>query len=255
MQVETHYFSRPPVHYRLPFSILAVLLLFINSVASGQTVEPQPENYFADQLIELKKEWPKNRTLRFVFHGHSVPAGYFKTPTIQRFDSYPILFQQELCKAFPTAAIDVCVTAIGGENSQRGAERFERDVLNLKPDVVFIDYCLNDRGMGLPAAREAWGRMIEQCIAAGVKVVLLTATPDVGTDILDDTTPLAQHSQQVKDLAAEYGLPVVDSYAEFRSRVVAGTPVGDLLSQSNHPNRAGHELVSRQIVRLFAGAE
>jgi len=29
---------------------------------------------------ELQKEWPKNRAMNIVFHGHSVPAGYFKTP-------------------------------------------------------------------------------------------------------------------------------------------------------------------------------
>jgi len=41
----------------------------------------------------------------------------------------------------------VICTAIGGENSSAGARRFESDVLVHKPDVLFIDYALNDRGL------------------------------------------------------------------------------------------------------------
>ena len=39
---------------------------------------------------------------------------------------------------FPFAVCNVIVTAIGGENSQQGAERFKTEVINYKPDVVTI---------------------------------------------------------------------------------------------------------------------
>ncbi len=121
-------------------------------------------SYFEPLKSELRKEWPRNRTIRFVFHGHSVPAGYFKTPIVRTFDAYPTLFHQQLCERYPTAVIDVCVTAIGGENSVAGAARFNADVLALKPDVVFIDYSLNDRGVGLEKAEAAWRSMIDACM-------------------------------------------------------------------------------------------
>jgi len=38
--------------------------------------------YLNDLKLEMKIEWPKNRTINIVFHGHSVPAGYFKTPQV-----------------------------------------------------------------------------------------------------------------------------------------------------------------------------
>ena len=31
---------------------------------------------------ELTKTWPDNRAIHIVCHGHSVPAGYFATPTV-----------------------------------------------------------------------------------------------------------------------------------------------------------------------------
>src|SRR5690606_1940057 len=168
----------------------------------------------------------------------------FKTPIVRRFDSYPTLFHQKLCERFPTAVIDVCVTAIGGENSVAGARRFEADVLALKPDVVFIDYALNDRRVGLEQSELAWRSMIEACRKRDVLVVLLTPTPDLRENILDAETPLAAHAEQVRKLAGELQLPMVDAYAAFKAKAEAGDDIENLMSQVNHPNRAGHELVA-----------
>lgn len=201
---------------------------------------------------ELTKHWPKNRTIRFVFHGHSVPAGYFKAPTIKRFDAYPHLFQKQLCEQYPTAAIDMCITAIGGENSQAGAERFEEEVLALQPDVVFLDYSLNDRSIGLERASTAWQEMIEHCQRQNTLVVLLTPTPDLREDLLDSNTPLAAQAEQVRQLGKRYQIPVIDSYELFRQKVEQGAKVQDFLSQPNHPNRAGHLIVAQALSQLFA---
>ena len=64
-------------------------------------------------------------------------------------NAYPHLWHAKLAEKFPHAVINVIATAIGGENSEQGAARFERDVLSLKPDLVTIDYSLNDRGLPL----------------------------------------------------------------------------------------------------------
>lgn len=222
----------------------------VNTSATSTNSVPGPI-YFASLREELRRRWPNNRNLRFVFHGHSVPAGFFKTPRIQRFDSYPMLFQQTMCDAFPTAQIDVSVTAIGGENSKSGAERFGTDVLALKPDVVFIDYSLNDRQIGLEQSERSWRHMIQSCIDQDIKVVLLTPTPDSRERIADQQSPLAQHANQVKRLAAEFNVPVIDSYGKFRSLVGTEGSVLDYLSQVNHPNRKGHQVVAKMLTSLF----
>jgi lysophospholipase L1-like esterase len=223
-----------------------------NSTLSTQQQSPESsETKFSNLFKELRKKWPSNRTVRFVFHGHSVPAGYFKTPTVQRFDSYPMLFHKQLCQQFTTATIDCCVTAIGGENSVAGAQRFSEDVLALKPDVVFIDYALNDRGVGLEKARDAWEQMIQGCVKADILVVLLTPTPDSNEDINDSKSRLNQHAAQVRKLGDKFEVPVVDSFAQFQAIVASGKKVDDYLSQPNHPNRKGHEIVAKAIMEIF----
>lgn len=208
-------------------------------------------SYLEDIKSELKKEWPGNRTINLVFHGHSVPAGYFKTPLVNTFDSYPYLLLKELKKLYPYAVINVICTAIGGENSSQGETRFESDVLVHKPDVLFIDYALNDRGNGLEKSKEAWEGMISKALKEEVKVILLTPSPDQGVDILDPNNELEQHAEQIRNLAQQNGIGLTDSYVKFKERVHKGDSLSLYMSQVNHPNKNGHQLIADELMQFF----
>jgi acyl-CoA thioesterase-1 len=210
-----------------------------------------PKEYLAEFSRLARVDWPENRLLNVVCHGHSVPSGYFQTPEIRTFESYPHLLHRWLCRRFPHASINVIVTAIGGETSAKGAARFARDVLPHRPDVITIDYALNDRGDGLECARRAWSEMIRAAQAAGVPVILLTPTPDQAASLEDPADPLMQHAAQVRALAGEFGTGLVDSLALFRERVAAGVPLPALMSSGNHPNLRGHRLVARALQKWF----
>jgi len=217
---------------------------------SGQIADK--EKYLLPILQEMLKPWPGNRLVNVVCHGHSVPAGYFTTPQIDSLNAYPHLLFVGLKERFALASLNVIVTAIGGENSEAGAARFETDVLTHKPDVVTLDYALNDRDLGLARAEQAWRKMIEQALARNVKVILLTPTHDVMTLRWGDpkwATELPKHADQVRRLATEYGIGLADSYAAFQKYIDNGGEVTDLLSHINHPNKLGHQLVTRELLR------
>lgn len=214
----------------------------------------EQETYLIDVVREMLKPWPDNRTVNIVAHGHSVPSGYFTTPVVNSLEAYPHLLFVGLKQRFAYTVINVIVTAIGGENSEQGAERFERDVLCHRPDVVAIDYALNDRALGLERAERAWRSMIEQCIAHGTRVILLTPTHDVLTLRTGERLWSAErpkHAEQVRRLAAEYGVALADSDAAFNRYLANEGELSDLLSHINHPNRRGHELVARELLRWF----
>lgn len=213
--------------------------------------QADPVDYLSDIKNVLAKEWPGNRTINLVFHGHSVPAGYFKTPVVNTLDSYPYLLLAELKKQYPFAVINVINTAIGGENSESGEKRFETEVLIHKPDVLFIDYALNDRGLGLERSKIAWESMIESALKRNIKVILLTPSPDQTVNILEPGNLLEQHAMQIRELAKRYHIGIADSYDAFRRIAVSGKPLADWMSQVNHPNRAGHELIMAEILKFF----
>jgi len=210
-------------------------------------------SYLSDIAKILRKHWPENRTVNIACHGHSVPAGYFATPMVDTMNAYPHLLHMDLKHRFPFAVMNVIVTAIGGEHSEAGAERFESEVLGHRPDIITIDYGLNDRGIGLERAHTAWSRMIKEGLAAGAKVLLLTPTPDTTQSPTyegEDKGQLGAHADQIRQLAADYGIGLADSLHACLDYSVQ-QDLSDILSWSNHPNRDGHALVAKELLRWF----
>ena len=236
---------------RFPILIIFLFLTNGDALATESSSVVNPSDYLRKFSQQAQIKWPDNHTLTIVCHGHSVPAGFFKTPDVRTFEAYPHLMHKALKEKFPHAVMNVIVTAIGGENSRSGAERFEKDVLTLRPDIVLIDYGLNDRGIGLDEARKAWSQMIRQAQAASSKVILLTPTPDKRSNLADPSDPLNQHAEQIRNLADEFQVALVDSLAAFKKAIGDGVPLDDLMSQVNHPNQQGHRFVVEGLLDWF----
>lgn len=227
-----------------------ILSLFI-CIMAGLHVEEAPSDSLYALKQELAKVFPHNRTINLVFHGHSVPSGYWSNQEVHTLDSYPYILLGSLKKEYPKAVINIIVTAIGGENAERGEARFSTDVLPHRPDVIFIDYALNDLGLGLDRANVAWEQMIRQAKSNNVPVVLLTPSPDQRQDMGNPENLLNQHARQIRKLAKKHRIPVADSYSAFESVFKEKGTVKSLMSHVNHPNRLGHELIANEIFKLL----
>lgn len=230
---------------------LFVLLIVLTASHTAPSGLADPATFLADIKTELTKEWPKNRSITLLFHGHSVPAGYFKTPVVNTLGAYPSQLLKRLKERYPMAVINVLVTAIGGEQSERGAARFQTDVLSHKPNVLFIDYALNDRRIGLKKALHSWQTMIEQAQKVGIKVILLTPSPDLTVDMSQAANELNQHADQIRQLADTYQTGLIDSYRAFDAKRQQGDTLSRYMAQINHPNEAGHALIVDELMKWF----
>ena len=236
--------------------ITLVLFSFVLSMAcaqqNGATAHTTKlmEHYLDSLKEELKAKWPHNRTINLVFHGHSVPTGYTTQGVLDRLNAYPFRTLKRVNDFYPYSVVNVITTSIGGEQAEQGAERLKNDVLIYNPDVLFIDYALNDRSIDLERSRAAWEQMIEEALAHGTKVILLTPTPDLKEDITSENSPLAKHSEQIRELAKNYGVGLVDSYALFKKLARTEALIG-YMSQNNHINQKGHQIVADAIFKYF----
>ena len=227
------------------YLLLCTLLGFDVMAQTGQSFE------FTQIRQELQKKWPDNRTVNLVFHGHSVPSGYANTPNVKTLQAYPHQVLEAVKEIYPYAVVNSITTSIGGENAEQGAKRFKQEVLPHRPDILFIDYALNDRSIGLERALKAWEKMIKEAQKQNIPIILLTPTPDLTEDILDDNSPLEQHSRQIRRLAHDYKTGLIDSYATFKEKRKNGEDLKIYMSQSNHPNEKGHQVVTRLILNYF----
>ncbi|MEQ4206739.1 SGNH/GDSL hydrolase family protein [Actinopolymorpha sp. B9G3] len=226
-----------------------------HTTAAGAT---EPEGALPDHtadvrrlFTELTKEWPANRTINVVVHGHSVPSGYHQTPQVKPFESYPFMVYQGLNARFPTAVMNTITTSIGGENSVQGAARFRRDVLRHQPDLLLIDYAINDTNLPLDEVERAWRDMITVARRNHVPLVLLTPTGTVPHDLSNPDDPLSIRAELIRRLGGDYDIPVADVSARWQEALDSGTPKESLLSHYYHPNKAGHELAAAEILRTI----
>jgi len=209
-------------------------------------------HYLDNILDELGKQWPNHRIINIVFHGHSVPAGFFATPYVNSLEAYPAVTHRIIKERFPFAIVNCIVTAKGGENSISGAARFQDDVLCHKPDLVTIDYGINDRGPGLEKAEPAWRQMIEAGLAKNVKVILLTPSWDRTYFARDeDWKKLEAHAEQIRHLASEYQVGLCDTFAVYRKNVSSDGDLVGLLSHVNHPSAKAHRLIAETLGEFF----
>ena len=236
--------KKTKIHLSL-FALLSIIVLEVKAQIAN------PDAYLEVIKTEMKKKWPANRTINLVFHGHSVPTGYFATPAVNTMQAYPHLLLSKLKQLYPFAVINIITTSIGGENAEQGEKRLEHDVLIHKPDVLFIDYALNDRSIGLDRSRIAMENMIKKALNKHIKVVLLTPSPDITTNILTSDNPLSQHTEQLIFMAAKYQIGLVNSFQQFKDLAAKGIDLNKYMAQSNHPNEKGHQVITEQLLQYF----
>lgn len=174
------------------------------------------------------------------------------TPAVHKRDAYPRQLEDALADAYPHAVLNVITSAVGGENSQQGRDRFQRGVLDLHPRVVLIDYGLNDRALPLQQSARNLAWFVMPSRAAGACPVLLTPTWDQQAENGQARAALRAQASMIRKLGELTDTPVADSLAAFEAYP------GDrkrLMAQFNHPNREGHAVVLTQLLPLFQTAQ
>jgi len=235
----------------LKLNLFLVLFIFSFTLEIDYQQIAPSDQYLSILKKELTKEWPENKTINLVFHGHSVPAGYFNTPIVNSFGSYPLLVLKKLKEKYPNAVINVINTSIGGENSVNGEKRFKTQVLTHNPDILFIDYALNDRSIGIEESRKAWEKMIKKAFKKNIHIILLTPSPDLNENLSDPENRLEQHAEMIRNLAKKYTAGLADSYLAFLKINNSEGKLEDYMAQNNHPNEKGHTIIANEIMKYF----
>ncbi len=160
--------------------------------------------------------------------------------------------RQELCyaslvadwwrRSFPAASVRDINAGIGGTTSQFGAARVEEDLLRYGPDVVFIEFSVNDENT--PHFRETYEGLVRRVYKRGPAVVLIHNVR------YDDGSSAEDVHRKVGD---RYDLPSVSLRSTLWPEVREGRiPARDVTPDDLHPNDAGHATVAAAVTALLA---
>lgn len=112
----------------------------------------------------------------------------------------------------------VCIPAgVASDGARKMTARLEKDVISKKPDWMFFSCGVNDcsNGMdnpGIPIEeyKEKVVAIWDRCKKAGIRVIVLTATPVVEEPEHVANTNLIPYNEFLRTAAAERKLPLVD---------------------------------------------
>ncbi len=133
-------------------------------------------------------------------------------------------------------------SGLNGTSSTLGLIRVDRDVLNYQPDIVFVEFAVNDSKDGM--SREIFESLILRLLHSEHQpaVVLLFMT--------SDTAYTCQGHMQV--IGEHYQLPMISLHDAILSEMKAGRLQWKDYSDDNiHPNDNGNRMVAECIAHYF----
>lgn len=154
-----------------------------------------------------------------------------------------------LKQRFPSAQIEAINAGIGGTGSDLGAFRLKQQVLDLSPDLVFVEFAVND--ISKPASliyktMEGIVRQIRRNDTHTDICFVYTITGDMGKDLQKGIVPRSTAAMEV--IAAHYQLPGV----HMGARVVQLAAEGKLVYKGKKDEYPGQMVFSADNVHPFA---
>lgn len=192
------------------------------------------------RLKNLMKRAANGESLVIGFLGGSITQGSLSsTPKT----CYAYLVYEWWKKSFPNAAFSFVNGGIGGTTSHYGGARAWKDVLCYRPDIVTVDFSVNDDANEFfEETYEGTLRRLLAAPSATAVVVLNNVFYDTGKNAQDYHNRVADH----------YGIPHVSIkdtvYPDVESDKIVRA---DITPDNLHPNDKGHRLVADEICELL----
>ncbi len=150
-------------------------------------------------------------------------------------------------KTFPDSKITAVNAGIGATGSYIGVYRTDRDVLSASPDLVFIDFSVNDTTEHTDRNIASYDGVIRKIWSADCAPAIVT----IAMTMEDGTSFQKYHSEVCK----AYGIPMI-SYHDAILDVIKNGHIKwtDISDDNIHPNSVGHVVLTEMITAWLQDA-
>lgn len=224
--------------------------------------EAPPESHARAGLPNVAAKLARGETVRVAFLGGSITAAAGWRP----------LTLANLRREYPRANFTEIFAAVSGTGSDYGAPRLQRDVLRHAPDLLFVEFAVND-GAGSPRVEAQMEGIVRQTWAANPRTdicFVYTVNENSVKALLAGGYQSAAVSME--KIAAHYGIPSLNFGVEIARRAAAGTLLmsapatvpadaagndaqGRLIftRDKTHPTEAGHKVYAERLAHALPG--
>lgn len=234
--------------------VLAPLLLVL---AAGAAPE-QPQLPVVQAVVRERGGLPHvfaklnaGRPVTVAYFGGSITAGAGASDPART--SYRALVGQWLTATFPRSAVTNLDAAVGGTGSDLGAFRAGRDVLARHPDLVFVEFAVNDGGSSEAMVLRGMEGIVRQ---------IRRADPDadicfVHTFVVAQRAEviglgLTRAMQRDEVVAEHYGISSVNMALPAARQLEAGTLTAENFSKDGvHPTDIGYKIYAGALIAFL----
>ncbi|MCR4641012.1 MAG: SGNH/GDSL hydrolase family protein [Lachnospiraceae bacterium] len=187
------------------------------------------------RLRDVMLKASKGKEITLAYLGGSITAGSNASPMESA--CWAAQTTEWWRNTFPLAKINYVNAGIGATDSYVGVHRVEQEILQYHPDVVVVEFSVNDtKSLNVETYESLLRRLLEsESRPAVVPLMLCTA----GSTFAADHAPLA----------ILYDLPIIAYFNLFGTGMLAWDQAGD--SDGVHPKNEGHAVISALMCSFY----
>ncbi len=165
---------------------------------------------------------------------------------------YISFLEDMICEKYPGCRLTILNRGIPGDTAQGGLSRLQNDVIKYKPDLVFIQFALNDAFSGYtPEQYKNYISVIIDQITEGTDAEIFLVT---SVCLIDQMANRRANSfyDILDELASDNELPIAMVHEYMRKKIDNELQLEHLIqSDGVHPNDDGHRLMAEAVMEVF----
>ncbi len=184
----------------------------------------------------------KGEEITCAYIGGSITEGYHDGLTLQEDEKWAKMSTTYLSEQFPEATFNYANAGISGTPSVLGNVRLERDVLAYDPDIVFVEFAVNDGGETI--YKNAYESLVRTLLEdeRDIAVVLLFTIVESGHTCQPHMTKIGEN----------YDLPMISLPDSIWVEMQEGRMVWDDYSgDGSHPHVEGGKMIRDMVIHYY----
>jgi lysophospholipase L1-like esterase len=173
-------------------------------------------------------------------YGWMVEAGYID------------FFKEMILSKYPGSDIQIISKGVPGDTALDGLYRVERDVIIHKPDLVLIQFALNDAFSGCPGSRfQETIQAIINKVRTDTRAEILLVTSILPGNEYDENI-VNGFFDRLRNIAETSNISFVVVHEYWKKKISEGIPFSSLLQTDQvHPTVEGYRLMAEAIMEQF----
>lgn len=178
----------------------------------------------------------------YVAFGDSITEGY----GVKK--SFVSILSEKITNTYSALSLKTVNAGISGDTSRDGLVRLKHDVLSLCPDLVTVNFGVNDAFSGISAKQFADNltEMAHRIVDSGCERTVLLSGEVIPEPWAE--RQVLPYWEAMREVADSAGCVYADAHGKWLGELMSGRPEGEIIIRGDmHPNEEGHRIIAQAV--------